>query len=239
MGPMLRAVHAVCANGDALVRIRRFLGNHAIELPIGIDRDRFTPEGSSIRSQLGWKEHDRIVGYVGRLTHLKGVDLLATAFQEVSHTMPSAKLLIIGSGSEEQFIRSILAKEIACGSAHIEFDVNHEQLPNWYRAMDLFVMPSRYENFSNAMLEAMACGVPFLGSDVGGNRILSETGGGGLFEPASVASLSSRMRQLLQNLTELRSRGRQGAAYVRSCCSWNASAERLEEIIVSRLGVKT
>ncbi len=178
MAPVLRAVHAVCANGDALKRIRKFLGNHAIELPIGVDTNRFRPEGPTIRSNLRWKSQDRVIGYVGRLTRFKGVDLLASAFQEISHNLPDVKLLIVGSGAEEKFFRSALAEEIADGRVHLEPDVDHEKLSDWYRAMDLFVMPSRYENFSNSMVEAMACGIPFVASDIGGNKLLADTGSG-------------------------------------------------------------
>src|SRR5262249_4732443 len=176
--PMLRKVHAVCANGDALLTIRSFLGNHATELPVGIDEQVFNPGRSSIRSKLGWTDQDRVVGYVGRLTHLKGVDLLAVAFRTISKSLANARLVVVGSGKEERNIRSDLAKELCQGKVHIERDVDHEQLPQWYRAMDLFVMPSRYENHSNAVLEAMACGIPFVASDVGGNNPLAKTGSG-------------------------------------------------------------
>src|SRR5207247_861061 len=105
--PMLRAVHAVCANGDALVRVRAFLGDHVVELPIGLDVQVFTPGASSVRSTLGWAEHHCVVGYVGRLTLLKGVDLLAAAFREIAQDAPDARLLIVGSGVEERHIRTV------------------------------------------------------------------------------------------------------------------------------------
>jgi glycosyltransferase involved in cell wall biosynthesis len=236
--PMLRAVHAVCANGDALVRIRAFLGDHVVELPIGLDIQVFTPGASAIRSTLGWAEHHCVVGYVGRLTHLKGVDLLAAAFREIARDTLDARLLIVGSGEEERHIRTVLAQEFARGAVHIEPGVNHAQLPAWYRAMDLMVMPSRYENHSNALLEAMACGIPFLTSDIGGNRKLSETGAGWLFEPESVPSLRACLHRIIGNRPELKTRGEVGSRSVRNHHTWAASAERLEAIISSRLGVR-
>jgi glycosyltransferase involved in cell wall biosynthesis len=233
--PVLRTLKAVCANGDAFVRIREFLGDHVIELPIGLDDRIFIPGPTMIRSALGWTEQHRVIGYVGRLTHLKGVDLLCASFHEVSQLSTDVRLLIIGSGEEERQIRHILAKELAHRVVHIEPDVNHDQLPEWYRAMDILVMPSRYENFSNAVLEAMACGVAFLGSDRGGNRILADTGGGWLFEPHSISALSASIGKITTNRTEMKARGNIGRRYVHGRYSWEASAERLEQIIVSRL----
>src|SRR4030095_5766450 len=105
------------------------------------------------------------------------------------------------------YIRPALAKEISQGSVHIQPNVVHSQLPQWYRAMDLLVMPSRYENFSNALIEGMACGIPFLASDVGGNRIMANSGGGYLFEPESVSSLGSCLNKILENSSEMRAHG--------------------------------
>jgi glycosyltransferase involved in cell wall biosynthesis len=231
--PALRVIDAVCANGDALKCIRGLLGDQAIELPIGIDTDCFRPDPSSVKSELGWTHSEQVVGYVGRLTHLKGVDLLAAAFHEISSIVPNAKLLIVGNGAEAGYIGSVLAKEVSQGRVHIERDVEHERLPYWYRAMDVLVMPSRYENFSNAMLEAMSCGVPFVASDIGGNRILAAANAGWLFEPGSLSSLIACIRNALSDTSELRARGASACHYTRKCCSWNVSAEHLETIIAS------
>jgi len=236
--PLLRAVHAVCANGDALVCIRAFLGDHVTELPIGLDGQLFTPGATTVRAALGWAAHHCVVGYVGRLTHLKGVDLLAAAFRETAREAREARLLIVGNGEEASHIRTVLSQECTRGLVHIEPGVNHEQLPAWYRAMDLLVLPSRYENYSNALLEALACGVPCLASDIGGNRMLAETGAGWLFEANSVSALRQYLQCLIANRPALQARGEIGARAVRTHYSWAASAACLEAIITSRLGVK-
>jgi glycosyltransferase involved in cell wall biosynthesis len=237
--PLLRSVHAVCANGDALDRIRTFLGDHAIELPPGIDARLFTPGPTSIRSALGWAEQDYVVGYTGRLFHLKGVDLLAAAFRDFSQNVPSARLLMVGSGEEEQNIRSVLRAEIGHNKVHLEPGVRHEQLPQWYRAMDLLVMPSRYENFSNSILEALACGVPFLGSDVGGNRLLASSGAGWLFERGSVSALAGLLQKAFNERSDLRAHGLLVSPQIRNRYNWEKTAEMLECILTSRLGVQS
>ena len=235
---VLRKAHVVCANGDALVQTQKFLGDHAIELPIGVDTTVFSPGTTSIRQALGWTDRHCVIGYVGRLIPVKGVDLLATAFREVSRMVPNARLLIVGSGEKADLIRSILREESVRSIVHMESDVPHQRLADWYRAMNLFVMPSRYENFSNAILEALACGVPFLASDVGGNKILAKTVGGNLFQGNSVESLMIALRQVSESDQEMRAQGRIGAEYVRRQYTWAASAECLEHIITTRLGVK-
>jgi len=236
--PALRSVHAVCAHGDALVRIREYLGDFAIEIPIGVDCEVFMPGPSTIRATLGWTEQQLVLGYVGRLAWVKGVDLLATAFRDLSRTVSDVRLLIVGSGEEERKIRSILAKEVEQGLVHFESNVSHQRLAEWYRAMDLFVLPSRYENFANVILETLACGVPFLASDVGGNSILGKSGAGWLFQAGSNSSLSESLSSIIRNPSEMVARGAFGLSLVRKQYSWAATAERLEFIIESRLGVK-
>jgi len=233
----LRAVHAVCANGDALATVKRFIGDHAIELPIGLDTKLFKPGPSTLRSKLGWTCRHTVVGYVGRLTRLKGVDLLAAAFQKVSNDLPDTRLLIVGSGEEERRIRSCLANEFGRNLVHIERDVSHEQLPEWYRAMDVLVMPSRYENFSNALIEGMSCGVPFAASNVGGNRFLSGIGAGWLFESESVDALTRCLHGIFENNVELPAHRETALNYVKEHHSWAATAERLDQIMTQLVGL--
>jgi glycosyltransferase involved in cell wall biosynthesis len=235
---VLKAVHVVCANGDALSQIREFLGDHATELPIGMDSDLFKPGPSWVRERLGWTESHWVVGYVGRLAYVKGIDLLADAFRKIRKTIPHARLIIVGSGEEEGKLRTDLNAELMEGLAHIESDVPHELLADWYRAMDLFAMPSRYENFSNAVLEALACGVPFLGSDVGGNRRLMETEGGWLFARGSADSLAQTLSSVAESPNRARDRGTSLGEKVRQRYSWGTSAKRLEDMLQSCLEMK-
>jgi glycosyltransferase involved in cell wall biosynthesis len=228
---VLEQVHAVCANGDALKRIRGFLGDRALELPVGLDEERFAPGPTSVRSMFGWTARHKVIGYVGRLSHIKGVDILADAFRLVAGQDTEARLLIAGSGEEEANLRATLKREIARGAVHFGGDVPHEQLPDWYRAMDVLTMASRYENFSNAILEGLACGVPFVGSDVGGNRGLYETGAGWLCEPGSAPSLAASLTAALADCDDRRARGERGRVHIRGRYNWAATARRLEQIL--------
>jgi phosphatidylinositol alpha-1,6-mannosyltransferase len=236
LAPVLNAVHIVCANGDALNQIRRFLGDHAVELPVGLDGDVFKSGPTQVRQRLGWTKNHWVIGYVGRLAYIKGVDLLAEAFGQIRQTIPHARLLLVGAGEEEKKLRAALNVELAEGVAHIESDVPHDGLAEWYRAMDLFIMPSRYENCSNAVLEALACGVPFLGSDVQGNRCLVvESEGGWLFAKGSADSLLQAIVSIAKNPFVMRDRGTFGREKVLQKYSWETSARRLEALLESCL----
>jgi glycosyltransferase involved in cell wall biosynthesis len=231
MLPVLRSVHAVCANGDALRQMRSFLGDHAIELQVGLDDRQFSPHGDASHLLAGWTAEHKIVGYVGRLSRIKGVDILARGFRHLAKIRRDARLLIVGSGEEERNLRAILKAEIGQGLVYLAGDVPHERLPSWYRAMDVLVMPSRYENFSNAILEGLACGIPFAASDVGGNRRLHDTGAGWLFGSNSPTSLAEVLDHALADGDALKKRGGLGRAYVQGRYSWRATAEQLEEIV--------
>ena len=109
--------------------------------------------------------------------------------------------------------------------------MEHCKLPEWYRAMDLLVMPSRYENFSNAAIEAMACGVPVLASDIGGNRIIAANGGAWLFESASIPALTDRLTAVLSDGAEMKARGHRAAGQSEDFTAGKQRHVVLEEII--------
>src|SRR5690606_37381366 len=131
----------------------------------------------------------------------------------ISDKLPFSRLLMIGDGEEEKNLQSLLKREMQSGRVHLVGGLPQAVLPDWYRSMNLLIMPSRYENFSNAVLEGLACGVPFLASNVGGNRIYADSGSGWLFESESTESLANQMVEIANSPVECANRGKVGIAF--------------------------
>jgi glycosyltransferase involved in cell wall biosynthesis len=169
--PFMRKIMWVCANGDALIQLRSLFQNEVKihELPIGLDTEHFSPSGPDFRARIGWDRSKTILGYAGRITPLKGVQILMSAFYQIAREFPELRLLLVGDGTEKGAIMNELRNAGMRERVHFVGVQKKEVMPTWYRSMDLVLMPSLYENFSNAVLEAMGCGLPVIASAVGGN----------------------------------------------------------------------
>ncbi len=133
-------------------------------IPNGVDLDRFAPllagPKQELRASLGLPP-GILVLYAGRLTPEKNVASLLKIWPEVQHCIPSAQLLIAGSGEEEAALRR------AAGDG-VHFLGYQDDIAPILKASDLFVLPSSTEGLSNALLEAMAAGLPVVATAVGG-----------------------------------------------------------------------
>ena len=134
------------------------------------------------------------IGTVCALRPEKGVDTLIRAFATLHQ--PGVKLLIVGSGPEEARLRALcrqLGVEEAC-----HFEPATTKVAEWLGRIDIFVLPSRFEALSNALMEAMACGCCPVASRVGGNPELVEHGVSGLlFRADDAAELAAQLQELL------------------------------------------
>ena len=232
----LAPVHVVCANGDTLLQLRQTFGDklRIDELPIGLDSAQFTYANKTVRSQMGWSENEVVIGYVGRMTVLKGVKLLVEAFCNLAAENHSLRLLMVGSGEEEPSLCKMIEQSRLTNLVCFAGNQPHENISNWYRTMDLFVMPSLYENFSNAVLEAMGCGVPVVASRIGGNTMLvTEDVNGWLFEPGDASDLESTLRTATEERKKLPAMGQVARGLVENTYSWKRTAERLEALMLA------
>ncbi len=123
-----------------------------------------------IRSQLGIRPNDLAIGTVGRLVPVKGFDVAIDAFRRVHKSYRQTHLIIVGDGPEKpalaQYLRGLGMAE------HIHLVGHQADVSQWLAAMDIYINTSRSEGMSQAILEAMAAGLPMVVTDVGDNAIL-------------------------------------------------------------------
>lgn len=179
----------------------------------GVDTSLFTPADSeddilSLRHRLHVQPGADLAVCVANLWPIKGLDVLIRAWRQVQMAHPLAKLLLVGEGPLRGELEE-LARRSRCSEA-IHFLGAREDIPALLRACDLFVLPSRYEGCSNATLEAMACGLPIVGCDVGGMReIVTHNRTGWLVRPGDGEGL---VQILLAALLDRCVRNRVGTA---------------------------
>jgi glycosyltransferase involved in cell wall biosynthesis len=133
----------------------------------GIDRERFAPgDRLHARKALGIDPDAYLVLAVCNLVPVKGLDILLQALSELNARGVSYASHVLGAGP----LRSSLADEARQRGLNVNFMGSrpHDELPDWYRAADVVVLPSRAEGIPNVLLEASACGTPWIASAVGG-----------------------------------------------------------------------
>lgn len=179
----------------------------------GVDPQLFTPSASSLLSGIRRSPgRGFTIGYVGRLVPEKGVDVLVDA---VAHLKGVWQLHILGDGEQKTALKA-RARQLGL-SANVTFEswLPSVRMPAFYQQLDVLVLPSRsqpnwVEQFGRVLIEAMACGVPVIGSDCG--EIPHVIGDAGLVFPegnvkALEASLT-RLRREPQLAVDLAERGR-------------------------------
>ncbi|MEI6611095.1 MAG: glycosyltransferase [Deltaproteobacteria bacterium] len=162
-----------------------------------------TPEmKSKFRKSLDIPGDALVISAVANLRPVKGLDILVQSLQRVISAFSNVVVLLVGEGSE----RSNLAKQIqSLGLDNtVRFMGTRKDIPDILQASDLGVLSSHSEGLSNAIIEYMACGLPVVATDVGGNHELVIPGENGyLVPPGNPGALSEALIQLLQD-SELR-----------------------------------
>ena len=169
----------------------------------GIDLSTYTSSGlaedySSAALQFGIGPHSLVCGTVARLHPQKGIRHLIDAFALLRTNFPDLKLLVVGDGPE----RLNLANQAAAlgVSQSVIFAGQWNSPVHCLRLMNVFVLPSLYEGFPNALLEAMAALVPVVASDVGGvGELVRHEENGLLVPPESPSRLADAIRSILLN----------------------------------------
>jgi mannosylfructose-phosphate synthase len=207
-------------------------------IPPGYDDNRFFPVGGSsrdaIRAQLDFTGHT--VFAVSRLAHNKGLDLLIDSFAIVAERMDDAQLVLaIGhedrSEDEEEIYQNLLQLTRRHGiEDRVKFIgfIPDEELPDHYRAADLFVLSSRYEPFGMTAVEAMASGTPCVVTIHGGLCRVLDYGIHALFaDTFDREELGVSMFQVLKYKSLQARLAEKGAQRARARFTWTGIAQKL------------
>lgn len=150
-----------------------------------------------------------VIGTAGFLRSIKGFHILLQAFERVVKICPDTHLLVVGQFAQESYKREMLQQISDMRlKRQVIFTgyVPHRDVLAWMREMDIFAFPSLHEGSPNALLEAMACGLPSVASRVGGIVDIAEDNRDVLLVPADdVDMLSQKLQRLVQDM-ELRKR---------------------------------
>jgi len=199
----------------------------------GVDTSQFYPPGSRGGATL-------TIGTVCALRPEKNLPLLQEAFARVRRLQPEVKLVVVGSGAELGALQQNASRLGIVDASR--FVPATREVPDWLRSMDIFVLPSYSEAFSNSLLEAMACGCAVVASRVGG---LPELTGknqeqGLLFTSGNVEELTAQLTRLVQDAEFRRDMGNRASKFARESLSIQIAAERtgaIYERLLLRKGV--
>ena len=163
----------------------RLIGN-------GVDLRRFATEPRRRTSEQGLR-----VGLVARLSHEKGVDLFVRAAAEVLKQLPRTTFVVAGEGPERPALEQLIAS-LGIGAA-VTLAGRREDMPAFYREIDLLVLSSRTEGMPVALLEGMAAGLPLVATAVGEVPRLIEGGTGTLVPVEDATALATAIADLLRD----------------------------------------
>lgn len=143
--------------------------------------------------------------YVGGLRPVKGVEFIIRAIPYVLKRLPKTKFILVGDGPSRKDIEQLITKIGVSRSVQLEGRVSREKLLAYYQKADIFLMPSLNEPQGIVALEAMACGLPVVGSNVGGIPEMVRDGENGLLvTPGNASALSDAIITLLTNMQLIR-----------------------------------
>ena len=230
---------------DLLVTDYNAPAEHCRMIPPGYDDNRFFPVGEgtrdAIRSRLGFT--GKVVLAVGRLARNKGYDLLVEGFSVLAAREPEAVLHLAVGGTSPTPLEENLLAELKSLIARLDLEdrvqlgsfVPDDQLADFYRAADLFVLSSRYEPFGMTAIEAMASGTPTVVTVHGGLHRALTFGRHSIFaDPFDKEDLGISMMKVLK-YPRLRGRlARMGAHKARSLFTWTGIAQQLIALVENR-----
>ena len=209
-----------------------------IVFPWGVDLEHFKPASGL---DMPRKEHAGLLDHQENKTFTLfcnrswesryGVDVLARAFVKVAGQREDVNLLLLNGGSQGNVIRNILQKGGVLDRVNFGGQISQTDLPRWYHMADLYISPSHVDGSSVSLMEALACGVPCLVSDIPANREwVIEDENGWLFRDGDVNHLAEKILAAMNQREKLPGIGAAGRRSAEKRADWKKNVEALMQV---------
>ena len=230
----------VIASGNEAERVRsayRLSTSKIARIPNPMDVEKWTPRDRvAARTRLGLPLGATIVEWHGNVqVRLKGLDILLDAWDEICSRIPEKELvlLLVGGGRDADLLRERIGRNptIRWVDRYLH---DRDLLWDHLSASDIYALPSRHEGFAVAAVEALACGVPVVASDVSGVREIvgeGEFAGGVIFPPENAPALTNSLHRLITDIELARRMGSAGRRRVEELFSLEVVGEQLRNFL--------
>ena len=212
--------------------------DHIVVFPWGVDLSHFSPEQlkvskkpQSAKSKAQNARRKSFVLFCNRSWEPRyGVDILAKAFVKVANQREDVNLLLLNGGSQANVIRQILMNGGVLDRVQFGGQVSQRDLPRWYHMADLYISPSHVDGSSVSLMEALACGVPALVSDIHANKEwVSEGINGWLFPDGNADILAEKILAVIAQITNLTQISRAARRSAEERADWKKNFAKLLE----------
>lgn len=181
----------------------------------GVDLEKFSPRPQSacILEEFGFGKEDKIIGMVTKFASVKDHKTLLKAVNEIRKIYPRIKCLLVGDGLLKESVE-LEVESLKLGN-NIIFPGKRDDIARILSIMDVFMLTSLVEGLPNTILEAMACGLPVVATNVGGIPEVVKNGKSGiLVEPRDYRAIADAVMRLLENVSLRKEMGRRGREIV-------------------------
>lgn len=185
----------ICVSSENLresIRMGLTTEEKCMVAPNSVDEKLFYPrEKNALRKKYGISEDDFVISFVGAFINRKGSDRVSAAISKIND--PSIKSFFIGGAQGSNNLMPTCEGILKAGK------VRHDELPEYLCMSDIFVLPTLYEGCCNAIVEALACGLPVISSDRYFNYDILDETNSILIEPNDIDAIAAAIKELKEN----------------------------------------